>query len=87
MADYTKPPTFVSLAVLATYARALRPSKSIYKEPHTMPQPKGTRYRVVKTPGGRQVRLAFADGSNDVVETKALPKKKERRIHKKKKTT
>ena len=51
-----------------------------------MPQPKGTRYRVVKTPGGRQVRLAFADGSNDVVETKALPKKKERRIHKKKKT-
>ena len=35
-----------------------------------MPLPEGTRYRWKKFPSGKKVRLAFAKGTNKVVETK-----------------
>ena len=35
-----------------------------------MPLPKGTRYRWKTYPSGEKVRLAFARGSNKVVEVK-----------------
>ena len=39
-----------------------------------MPVPKGTRFRVV-TRGGKKIRLAFAPGTNEVIETKVIGKK------------
>ncbi len=37
-----------------------------------MPLPKGTRYRVKTTKSGKKIRLAFAKGSNRVIEAKNL---------------
>lgn len=37
-----------------------------------MPLPKGTRVRVKTTKSGEKVRLAFAKGSNKVIEAKHL---------------
>lgn len=37
-----------------------------------MPLPKGTRFRVKRTKGGKRIRLAFRKGSNDVIEAKNL---------------
>ena len=37
-----------------------------------MPLPKGTRYRVKTTKAGEKIRLAFAKGTNRVLETKNL---------------
>lgn len=37
-----------------------------------MPLPKGTRVRVKTTKSGKKVRLAFAKGSNRVIEAKDL---------------
>ncbi len=35
-----------------------------------MPLPEGTRYRWKKLTGGKKIRLAFAKGSNKVIEVK-----------------
>jgi hypothetical protein len=40
-----------------------------------MPLPEGTRYRVKTTSGGKKVRLAFAKGTNKVIEAKSLKAK------------
>lgn len=37
-----------------------------------MPLPKGTRVRVKTTKSGKKVRLAFAKGSNEVIEAKNM---------------
>jgi hypothetical protein len=37
-----------------------------------MPTPSGTRFRVKTTSSGKKVRLAFAPGSNKVIEAKKL---------------
>lgn len=37
-----------------------------------MPLPKGTRYRYRTMPSGKKVRLAFAKGSNRVLEAKSV---------------
>lgn len=43
------------------------------------PTPKGTRFRVKRNPDGSRVRLAFAPGTDRVIETKKLGKKKSQR--------
>ncbi len=37
-----------------------------------MPLPEGTRYRWKKMKSGKKIRLAFAKGSNEVIEVKKL---------------
>jgi len=44
-----------------------------------MPLPKGTRVRVKTYPSGKRVRLAFKKGTNKVIETKSMPRKKRTR--------
>lgn len=48
-----------------------------------MPLPKGTRFRVKTFPSGKRVRLAFKKGTNKVIETKSLGKKKKSKKRKK----
>jgi hypothetical protein len=40
-----------------------------------MPLPEGTRYRVKTTSSGKKVRLAFAEGTDKVIEAKTLKDK------------
>lgn len=43
-----------------------------------MPVPKGTRFRVKTNKDGSKTRLAFKPGTNEVIETKKLPKKRKK---------
>ena len=45
-----------------------------------MPLPEGTRYRVKTMPSGKKVRLAFAKGTNKVIEAKSLKSKAKEKI-------
>jgi hypothetical protein len=48
-----------------------------------MPLPEGTRYRWKKFPSGKMVRLAFAPGSNKVIEAKSKKSVLEKKAKKK----
>lgn len=49
-----------------------------------MPLPEGTRYRFKTYPNGKKVRLAFAPGSNKVIEAKSYDEVFSKRKRKKK---
>ena len=44
-----------------------------------MPLPEGTRYRVKTTKSDKKIRLAFAKGTNTVIEAKSLKTKAKER--------
>jgi hypothetical protein len=48
-----------------------------------VPLPEGTRYRWKRFPSGKKVRLAFAPGSNKVIEAKSRSSVLAKKVHKK----